>query len=76
MMEAKLALMENMKVVSFELAFQCLNNQPIWSSVDRKITKIPLTGQSSVSPFDHENAVLYFNFLTMKTIELDFDVSY
>ena len=36
----------------------------------------PLTGQNLVSPFDHEHALLYFNFLTRKTIELDIDVSY
>ena len=37
------------------------------------MTKIFLTGQNSVSAFDHENALLYFDFLTRKTTTLDFD---
>ena len=38
------------------------------------MTKIPLTSQSSASTFDSRVALLYFDFLTMKMTELDFDV--
>ena len=38
------------------------------------MTKIPLTDQNSVSAFDNRVVFLYFNFLTRKTTELDFDV--
>ena len=39
------------------------------------MTKIPSIGQNSVSAFGHENALLYFDFLTRKMTELDFDIS-
>ena len=42
--------------------------------MDSEITKIPSTGQGFVSAFDHENELLYFDILTMKMTELDFDV--
>ena len=37
------------------------------------MTNIPSTGQNFVSTFDNENALLYFDILTKKTHELDFD---
>ena len=36
--------------------------------------KIPSTGQSSVSAFDNRVALLYFDILTRKMTEMDFDV--
>ena len=39
------------------------------------MTKISFTGQNLVSAFDPEIALLYFDFLTRKNTELDFDVS-
>ena len=36
--------------------------------------KIPSTIQSSVSTYDNRVAFLYFDILTMKTTELDFDI--
>ena len=38
------------------------------------MTKLPSTNQNSISTFDNENALLYFNILTMKMTKLDFDV--
>ena len=38
------------------------------------MTKIPSTGQNSVSTFDNTVVLLYFDILTMKMTELDFDV--
>ena len=37
------------------------------------MTKIPSTGQGSVSAFDNRVVLLYFDFLTMKKTELDFN---
>ena len=36
--------------------------------------KISLTNQSPISAFDNKIALLYFDILTMKTTELDFEV--
>ena len=39
-----------------------------------KMTKIPSTGQNSISAFNHEVVLLYFDFLTRKMTEPDFNV--
>ena len=39
----------------------------------QEMTKIPSTGQNSISVFDNEIALLYFDFLTMKMTKLDLD---
>ena len=40
------------------------------------MTKIPSTGQSSISAFDNRVVLLYFDFLTRKMTKLDFNVSF
>ena len=49
------------------------NYHPIWSSVDQELTKIPSNGQNSISAFDNEIVLQYFDFLTIKKTELAFD---
>ena len=38
------------------------------------MTKIPSPNQNSVPALDHAHVLLYFDFLTRKAIELDFDI--